>query len=298
MNIEKIYQKFYEDNIKFSHFIDFVGINVSSDSDKPFLFKTYQHIGTSIERTDPFLSLLDRKDMIKNYLPIASSDIGRVQYDVRLANRQDDNMSEVFSFLKKYLSLSQQMSDSSLSEIDYFSKMNITDLPHYSMSSLYFIGLLWNEGNLSALKSHFLTRKVINPDHFSDGFWYDDNYFLDYICDSRNKPCQKIAEIASNILSLVEGHLWMFGLDTFSDSTAKYKIYLQNSKGFKLDELLYYLNECEELEAICDSLKSLCSWLKNHSELFLYGFAITVTTSGKYGFNLYFIPPPDVRGTT
>lgn len=298
MNIEELYQEFYQDNIKGNKYIDFIGINVSSDYKYPFVFKTYRHIGTKIEQRDGFLDLLENKNMIKNYLPIISSDVNRIQYDVRLANRRDENMEEVFRFLSFFWKTVEDMSDANLSEIQHYSKMCITDLPDYTMSSLYFLGLLWDHEKLAALKAHFLTRKVNNPDHFSDGFWYDDKYFLDYIRTSNNKVFRRIADITADILGYISGHLWMFGVDGFSDTTAKYKIYLQEPKGFDLNNLAILLGKYKELDGMRSPLKELCVWLKSHSELLLYGFAITVTSKEEYGFNLYFIPPSDLRGTT
>lgn len=298
MDIEAFYQSFYQDNVRNNNYIDFIGINVSSDSNAPFVLKIYQHIGTKIERADAFLNLLDNKNMIKDYLPIVSSDVNRVQYDVRLANRRDQNMEEVFRFLSNFWKMIDGMSDANLSQILHYSKMCITDLPDYTMSSLYFLGLLWNHEKLAALKAHFLTRKVNNPDHFSDGFWYDDKYFLDYIRASNNKLCQKIADITADILDDLSGHLWMLGVDGFSDTTAKYKIYLQDPTGFDLKKLAFLLSKYKEFDGMGSHLKELCVWSESHSELFLYGFAITVTSKEEYGFNLYFIPPPDLRGTT
>ena len=297
-SFEDAYEDFYRKNIKGSHDIDFIGINFSANPEKPSLFKTYRHIGTVIDQFDPFLTLLDRKKMIRNYLPIITSDKNRVQYDVRLDNRQDENMTEVLSFLTDYMSSSDFFSDSSLTEIQYFSEMNITELPGYGMSSLYFLGLQWKANELTALKSHFLTRKVNDPDHFSDGFWYDDHYFLEYIKASRNSFCLRISLIAEEILRKLDGHLWMFGLDVFKSSDKKYKIYLQNPKGYDLKELLLIFTNFTELNAACVQSDQLRSWYTHHTELFLYGFAITVTSNGTYGFNLYFIPPKFLRGTT
>lgn len=70
MDIEAFYQSFYQDNIRNNNYIDFIGINVSSDSNAIFVFKIYQHIGTKIERADAFLNLLDNKNMIKDYLMV------------------------------------------------------------------------------------------------------------------------------------------------------------------------------------------------------------------------------------
>ena len=69
-SFEDAYEDFYRKNIKGSHDIDFIGINFSANPEKPSLFKTYRHIGTVIDQFDPFLTLLDRKKMIRNYLPI------------------------------------------------------------------------------------------------------------------------------------------------------------------------------------------------------------------------------------
>ena len=290
MNIEEIYQSFYKNNLINNNNIDFIGINVLADDRPRFLFKTYQHIGTVIERYDPFITLLESKDMIKNYIPIITSDINRVQYDVRLNNRNNDNMSEVLSSLADYMTSMDWFSDSALSEIYYLSKMNITALSGYDMSALYFLGLQWNEGILSAVKSHFLTRKVNNTDHFSDGFWYDDYYFLTYFKASKNKLCEKISTIAEEFLKQLEGHLWMFGIDVLKESDIKYKIYLQNKKGFSIEEILRILNHYSEFSRVCIALDQLLQWLMNHPELSLYGFAITITTQESYGLNLYFTP--------
>lgn len=298
MNIESLYQEFYQKNVQGNKYIDFIGINISFETEMPYIFKTYQHIGTTIIQSDPFLALLEKKDMIKNYLPIVSSDKNRVQYDVRMSNRHDNNMCEVISFLSSYLASSDLLSGKHIADMHYFSKMNITELPHHTMSALYFLGLMWKSGSLSALKTHFLTRKVNNPDHFSDGFWYDDKYFLEYIYASQNPLCQKIVDITTYILDNVEGHLWMFGIDIFKGKHQKYKLYLQNQKGFNLGELLQLLNQNYDLVDISKASKEFIPWLDNHPELLLYGFATTVTSSGSIGFNLYFIPPTLQKGTT
>lgn len=291
MNIEESYQEFYKKNLLNNNAIDFIGINVSADVDQPFFFKTYQHIGTVIKNYDPFITLLEGKDMIKNYIPIITSDTKRMQYDVRLDKRNNDNMLEVLSCLADYFPLLDQMADSVLAEIYYLSKMKITALSEYDMAALYFLGLQWNGGVLSALKTHFLTRKVNDPNHFSDGFWYDDHYFLSYFKASENKFCKKIATIVEEFLKQLEGHLWMFGIDALKNSDIKYKIYLQNQNGFDIEEILRILNIYSEFDGVCIVLNHLIHWLLKHPELSLYGFAITVTTQETYGLNLYFIPP-------
>lgn len=298
MDIEEIYQNFYKENLDNNNYIDFIGINISSSSQKQFLFKTYKHIGTVIEHYDPFLSLLKSKDMIKNYIPIISSDVNRVQYDVRLDNRNNKNMSDVLSCLNNNLHFGNTFSHSVFSEIEYLSKMNITSLSGYDMSALYFVGLQWKEGKLSALKSHFITRKVKNTSHFSEGFWYEDEYFLLYFKLSKNKLCEKLSIIAADIINQLEGHLWMFGIDAFNDSNIKYKIYFQNKNGFNMVDIFRILNQYNEFSSVCIALNQLTSWLMGHPELSLYGFAITVTKQERYGLNLYFIPPLNLRGTT
>lgn len=298
MNIEEYYQKFYQKNLANNNAIDFIGINVLVDTRQQYLFKTYQHIGTIIEQFDPFLTLLKSKNMIKNYIPIITSDKNRVQYDVRLDNRNNDNMSEVLACLFDYLPLKDKFLDLALSEIYYLTKMNITEIPQYDMSALYFLGLQWNKGILSALKLHFITRKVNNPNNFSDGFWYDNDYFLAYFKASKNKLCKKISIIVENFLNQLEGQLWMFGIDILMDSDIKYKIYLQNKNGFNLEKIFRILNYYSEFDKVCVQLYKLNEWLVNHPELLLYGFAITVTTQEIYGLNLYFIPPFCLRGTT
>lgn len=297
MDIERAYQGFYRNYIQFGHDIDFIGVNISTDSETPLLFKTYQHIDTCIKQFDPFLSLLNRNNMIKYYLPIITSDKNRVQYDVRLNNRSDGNMAEVLSFLSDSLSLSELLSDSALSEMEYFSKMNITAQPGYSMSSLYFLGLQWNQGVLTSLKSHYLTRKVNNPDHFSDGFWYDDGYFLTYIRTFQSSICYDLSKFAEDVLSQLQGHLWMFGIDILNTSEKKYKIYIFNPNGFDLEVLLQAVKRYRKLTDASYILNQLRRWSMYHHELLLYGFAITATTNEAYGLNLYFIPPKSLRGS-
>ena len=298
MCIETLYQEFYRSSIQGCKHIDFVGVNCTSDPSAPFLFKTYQHIGANMEQLDSFLELLERKDMIKNYLPVRTSDPSRVQYDVRLANRTDVNMQEVMGYLAKNLAKTSKFSIAALSEISYFSRMSITDLPNHTMSALYFLGLQWNDGRLSVLKSHFLTRKIVDPDHFSSGFWYDDDYFLSYIRSVNNKPCGRLAEITGDLLRCLEGHLWMFGLDVFRSHDTKYKIYLKNAQGLDLSALRTLLVKYQEFAELSFGLQELYLWQERHSEFFLYGFALTATSNGVYGINLYYFPPDSMRGTT
>ena len=138
-SFEDAYEDFYRKNIKGSHDIDFIGINFSANPEKPSLFKTYRHIGTVIDQFDPFLTLLDRKKMIRNYLPIITSDKNRVQYDVRLDNRQDENMTEVLSFLTDYMSSSDFFSDSSLTEFLFFLFIDMTYLLFAFIFFFYFL---------------------------------------------------------------------------------------------------------------------------------------------------------------
>lgn len=298
MCIEALYQEFYRRCIQGRKHIDFVGVNCTPDSSAPFLFKTYQHIGTTMEQMDSFLELLERKDMIKSYLPIRTSDPSRVQYDVRLANRTDANMREVMDALSKNFAESGWFPTTALSEIFHYSRMSITDLPNHTMSALYFLGLQWNDGRLSALKSHFLTRKIVDPDHFSSGFWYDDDYFLSYIRMVKNNPYGRLSEITGELLRCVEGHLWMFGLDVFCSHDTRYKIYLKNEKGIDLSVLCTLLVKYQEFAELRYGLQELYLWQERHSEFFLYGVALTAASNGIYGINLYYFPPDSMRGTS
>lgn len=291
MDVETLYNSFFEEFVSpWIDTIDFVGINLSSTDRQQLLFKTYRHKGTTIENKDAFLNYLEEREMIKNYLPIRTSEDGRVQYDVRIANRTETNISELILFIQENLVPKGTFSSTFFQAIRYFAEMRISDDSRYCLASLYFFGMMWKYGELRALKTHFLTRKTVDPDHFSNGYHYDDEYYLGYIrrCDIPNVA--KLYDLVADALTCMGGHLWMIGADAYYGFKEKYKVYLQNPKGYDIKTLNSIVGRHDEMIGLSNLISEISFWLSSHKELVLYGIAFTVTSHGEYGVNLYVIP--------
>ena len=141
----------------------------------------------------------------------------------------------------------------------------------------------------TAINMEWLLRDYLDDERKI--YVYNDRYYKDYILNLESPQFSElinfIQEDYGDAINLGKMHLWLMAIDYFPDYKSKYKIYL------KMDE--YNLSILRLVRKYFGSQygfslsDSIDEFIKRHSELKLYGFAICVDDKGKKSINMYFV---------
>lgn len=257
--------------------VDFWGINLIDAPGKRASYKIYQAQEVSQCASHPLVDYINCKGMLRYFADVSDSvRPGVTRIDIALTQRNNANMTDLFEFLKGYVSYFEPC----MPLVKKISKMKITDEDDYTYASLYHVGFIEKNGHPELLKFHFFTRWCKNPNfHEKDGF--RDQAFLEYLQGAEIEEYRNLARKADMILQKCEGHLWMAGMD-ISPNDIKYKIYLKNIC-HAYENLVCILGS----EA-AEQLKNVEKWNVVHPECTLAGAAVALDTGGTSSLNLYY----------
>ena len=287
--IEKEYAAFL-DSFKDNHLkekTEYVGINLSSNQGNPHLdYKIYFNTKASLSEHHPIVDRLYDRGMLRAVTRIRDTIHGSIErFDLGLAKRTVSNMNYFFNILSEKTELVKN----NLDEILLLNQMKISDKPEDASAALYFFGFLEKNGRIEAIKTHFLTRFCTNVDQVDTKDEYRDDYYLDFLTDTNISELITLVPFIRSLLNLSGGHLWMIGVDYFSNGSVKYKIYIKK-RGAELYHALRQMlkiSNVPDKEALIESLELLECWHGKHSELTSDGIDIGIDENARWSFNFY-----------
>ena len=282
--IEILYNKFLLNN-KIEHDIsniDFLGLNIFEKSQElPVEFKAYyqpQDI-TKIRSEDPeVIHFLYENNMVKFRCPVSGTRINRSY--VVLKNLSYLNLK---NFKNKLLEILPSF-EKKLEEIPAIipKKKNLY-LPIHILA----IKLDGQYGD--AINLEWMLRDYL--DYEANIYKYNDEYYISYIESLKSKDFNYlitfIKKMYGDAIKVGRLHLWLMGIDYFTNDISKYKLYL------KIDEynlqIPNLLREYFEDNNCTDIIIGVNEFIKIHCELKLYGIAICIDTNRIKSINMYFI---------
>lgn len=263
--------------------VDYLGINISADSNSKLLFKIYYNNKFSQNVSHPLINFLKEMDMVRYVTMVCEKDNEhRRRYDVGLKNRTDANMHVVFEWLSENTKIFRQYH----SEIERLSQIKVTKKVGYKYSGLYFLGFISERNEISLLKTHYFNRICDNPDVLHKNIQYADDYYLSFLNNSEVVSFKNLTKIMTGILKQCGGHLWMTGVDYGQSCYRKYKIYIKNS--VNIYEGLLHTLDGKQYIYLQRQIKAVMNWNKIHQEFYCEGFAVCEDEIGIVSINFYF----------
>ena len=141
------------------------------------------------------------------------------RFDLGLAKRTVANMTYFFDVLSE----KSELVKNNIDQILLLNRMKISDKPEDASAELYFFGFLEKNGKIEAIKTHFLTRFCKDVDQVDTKDEYRDDYYLDFLADTHISAFLTLVPFVKNVLRQCGGHLWMIGVDYFSNGSVKYR---------------------------------------------------------------------------
>ena len=284
IKLEQIYNKLLNDNgiEKDISNIDSLGINVSEyQNDFPFELKVYYQPEEDIEKkeNDPeLIQFVFDKKMVKYRCVVKGTELQR-NYVV-LDNQTYLNMKGFSEKIKKIFPDLQE---------DIGKIPALIPEKEKKYLPIHILGVKNNNKYGTAINMEWLLRDYLDDERKI--YVYNDRYYKDYILNLESPQFSElinfIQEDYGDAINLGKMHLWLMAIDYFPDYKSKYKIYL------KMDE--YNLSILRLVRKYFGSQygfslsDSIDEFIKRHSELKLYGFAICVDDKGKKSINMYFV---------
>jgi len=286
--LSRLYYEFKK-NIRFpfeTKYIDYIGINTTVNSETPFIFKLYYAPEICNNISHKLITLLSEMDMIRYFTCIQDNNVTKqkIRFDIGLRKRTDDNIIKLLDILESYANYFR----SRRTQVEMLSKMKITDSVLESLASLYFVGLIEENHRIKNLKFHFLNRWCESSDVIGKNHQYKDRYYIQFLRKLDIPELQHILDLIECVLSEVDGHLWMTGVDYEVDGKIKYKQYVKCSSNTLLCKLIDYCRKNSRWNGIVWQLIEIYDWYQHQNELTLDGFAACESTIGALSFNFYF----------
>lgn len=260
--------------------IDFLGINIKEQqTDFPFEFKVYYEPDEKpiIKDNDhQLIRFAFKNDMVKYRCVVKGTQVSRSY--VVLKKNINLNM---FNFLNKLVSLFPNMNK----EVENIpSLIEGNDLKYLP---IHILGVKTDNQYRTAINLEWMLRDYVENNNYK----YNDSYYLAYILNLKSKYFSYlvnfIKEIYGKVIESGKMHLWLMAIDYFPNYNCIYKLYV------KLDGYNIYIAKLIEKYfakqynlTLVDSIKK---FLKLHSELKLYGFAIGIDSKGQKSINIYFV---------
>lgn len=266
---------------------EYVGINLSSDQgNSRFDYKIYFNTKASLDEHHSIVDRLYGRGMLRAVTRIHDTIHGSTErFDLGLAKRTVANMTYFFDVLSE----KSELVKNNIDQILLLNRMKISDKPEDASAALYFFGFLEKNGKIEAIKTHFLTRFCKDVDQVDTKDEYRDDYYLDFLADTHISAFLTLVPFVKNVLRQCGGHLWMIGVDYFSNGSVKYKIYIKK-RGNELYHALRQslkISSVPDKESLIESLELFECWHEQHSELVSDGIAIGIDEDGKWSFNFY-----------
>ena len=255
-------------------------MNITSAADSDIAFKIYYLNKYSEDQYKlygdvPLINFLYKKNMV-NFLTMVHDKGNKkcTRFDIGLKHRNNENMTELFSWLEKHVSFFSKYKE----EILKMSRMKNSLSEGEDYASLFFIGFV-NEGTeIKTLKCHWLNKNRENHPIFND------DYYISFIKENGAGKFQEILPIVCKALSNFGGHLWMEGSDYNKKNSEKHKIYIDYPENL-YDGLLATFAGNTELEKKILLIKE---WHYIHPEFYCDGFAIGKNSKDYVTLNVYF----------
>lgn len=268
---------------------EYVGANLSIKNGNLHVdYKLYFNTKASLEEHHPVVDSLKERGMLRAVTRIHDTVHGNCdRFDLGLAKRTKENME----YFLKVMSEHSTVMGEHLDEICLLNQMKISEKPEDAYAALYFFGFLEKEGNVEAIKTHFLTRFCADADRISINDRYEDAYYLQFLTETGIEPFEKMIPPIKTILEVSGGHLWMVGVDYFQKGRIKYKIYVKKRGPELYHALRLAIKDTGLLEkaVLVDSLESLEYWHGQHQELKVDGIAVGLDEQGKWTLNFYYL---------
>lgn len=279
---KKIFEFFPEDVIENINpeINDFLGMNITSDSETDIAFKIYygnKYSKQVYEKLgdDSLVNFLFEKDMI-SYLGIVhdKNNSKYTRFDIGLQCRNNSNMQDMFSRLEENVSFFGKYKD----EILKLSKMKASMMDDYDYSSLFFLGFVKDKTGIKTLKCHWLNKNREGHEIFND------DYFINFIQESGVVKLQELVPYAQSSILNCGRHMWMEGIDYNEKCSEKHKIYIDYPQNF-FDGILKSIPENAEFESKINLIRG---WHEIHPEFYIDGFAIGKNVKDNLTLNIYF----------
>ena len=285
MNFEEMYQRFL-DSVEHpvnKNTTDFLGINISADGDEPVMKVYYATRMHRQIKSYPFLAQLKKRDILRDYevtQDTVSSDYFRVYCGLK--NRSNDKMRDFFELLSNESDIFNECK----SDIEELTKIRITDMDNYEKySSLYQVGLKEKNGVIEELKLYFYTKWCKNPNYPFEDSVYKDDFYIQFLKSCTIENYRKLSLLAEKIVSKLNCHMWLVGMDAKKNNYRKNKIYIRKN-GVNEEELIKMLS-CES-EQINKNLEMLKEWRTGHQEYELEGIGLCIDSYNVFSLNFYY----------
>lgn len=267
--------------------IDFIGINIGKDNEKPFQLKYYLQPVTDAKQLPQIYSQIYNIGCFSYFTPIFRSVKKNVrQDDVRLKKRTNDNMLCIFSYLCEIApSFCRECS-----EVMKLAEIPICEKENHKYASLYYLCISQNEGIPETYKFHFLTRHCDEPDHIDSGFYYDNEFYLNFVSNIGIPQILECKNIITSLLNMIDADLWMIGSDySLKTNQRKYKMYIKfgyNSFDDIFKALYFSLSFKKNLQLI-KNLQIFENFMSFHEELKIYGMGVCCDSKMNITLNFY-----------
>ena len=258
--------------------LDYLGINITSDSKKDFDFKIYYKNKYSHELykkdiKNPLIEYLTENKMM-NFLTVVHDKNSKncSRYDIGLTSSNDDNFKKLITYLENNCNFFDKYRE----EIIEYSKLKTMKTEKNNFSSLYFVAILDDN---KTLKLHWQNRVYALQDIF-----YDNEHYINYIENCNIDGFKKLLPVAKKILKTCKGNLWMQGIDYSEKCSKKHKIYICETTNTYDGLIKAYSNSPEIISKISD----IKIWNNEHPEMCCAGFAIGEDSNKNSTINFYY----------
>lgn len=254
---------------------EYLGMNLSSDIDTDIEFKIYYEDCYSRElyeqeKSDPFINFLYEKNMVSFLEIVHDRENETTRFNIGLQNRNNTNMTELFSWLGNNISFYDKYKD----EIFNFSKLKNSRFEGYDYAALFFIGFIKDKfGKIKVLKLYWQNK-------YSE----QREYYINFIQNSNIKPLQELMLLTTLALNNCGGNLYMEGIDYNEQCSEKHKIYIDYPTNL-YDGLLKTFSDNEKLKR---EIKLVRNWHELHDEFSCSGFALCKDPKDNLIINMYF----------
>lgn len=290
--LEQLYQDFCINLNIFcrSSPVEFIGINLNNNINKPYSFKRYYRINRKDIPLSFFIKNLNERKMIHSINCIDDSLYRKViRFEIALANRVNENMDWLFVTLKDIL---PDIINKNLNNIlQKLSPIKITGDKLYEKAAIFFIGFIMNNEysslmDIHAFKLYYLLRHCSSTNDIGSNFIFDNDFFISKLKRSGIKQFIILSDIIKQLIKISGCNLSIAAVDFLRNGTMKYKIYIKDCHTetyITLAELFTSIGEYY----LANQIIEYNNWITTHLELKQYGIAVCIDSNSLYTINIY-----------
>lgn len=289
--LEKLYRRVMTEDAEIitPKNVDFVGININPRNGT-YEFKRYdppEVLPFTFVRGETVVEQAMEMGIVRCICRVNGTSGARTYFSLK--NRTDQNMERLIRLLAdRYAHIRNNVA-----EIELLSAMKVTDAKTSSYESMHMLGIKSASQMDGIVGVEWMLRKLPDPDAPGACYRFDDAYFVSYIdnvggASFRNLlyyiQKEKLISTCDDGLGL---HLWLAAVDYYPDGSKKYKLYMKGEGLLDISKVSKsFCNICPSVEPY---VSSVLRFLRSHTDLELYGFAICIDTNQCLSFNYYFI---------